>query len=152
VCSSELPPIAWHRDQLYLENCISLWNSAFFDFSLIIEGTTEKALKFIMSLKSIYNRNFGFIEQKMYFWTLQWVSSKKNSINWHHFTTKKISVDIFRVAPYMIMLVLHKDALFHSQLSITPRPSELVLFSFNFSLQNSDVYKLNPFGQNINKN
>jgi hypothetical protein len=27
----------------------------FFTFSLIIEGTTEKSLQFIMSLKSIYN-------------------------------------------------------------------------------------------------
>ncbi len=30
----------------------------FFAFSLIIEGTTEKVLKLIMPLKSIYNRNF----------------------------------------------------------------------------------------------
>jgi hypothetical protein len=52
-----------------------------FAFSLIIEGATEKVLKFIMPLKSIYNRNLGFIEQKMYFLTLQRVSSKKNSIN-----------------------------------------------------------------------
>ncbi len=29
------------------------------------------------------------------------------------FATKKISVDLFRAAPYMIMLVLHKDALSH---------------------------------------
>jgi hypothetical protein len=29
------------------------------------------------------------------------------------FATKKISVDLFRAAPYMLMLVLHKDALFH---------------------------------------
>jgi hypothetical protein len=34
---------------------------------LIIEGITEKVLQFIMPLKSIYNRNFSFIEQKMYF-------------------------------------------------------------------------------------
>jgi len=34
-----------------------------FAFSLIIEGTTEK----VLPLKSIYNINFGFIEQKMYF-------------------------------------------------------------------------------------
>jgi hypothetical protein len=53
----------------------------FFAFSLIIEGTTEKVLQFIMPLKSIYSRNFGFIAQKMYFLTLQRVSSKKNSIN-----------------------------------------------------------------------
>jgi hypothetical protein len=35
----------------------------FFAFSLIIEGTTEKVLQFIMPLKSISNQNFGFIEQ-----------------------------------------------------------------------------------------
>jgi hypothetical protein len=38
-----------------------------FEFSLIIGGTTEKVLQFIMPLKSIYNRNFGFIEQKCIF-------------------------------------------------------------------------------------
>jgi hypothetical protein len=38
-----------------------------FAFSSIIEGTTEKALQFIMIHKSIYNRNFGFIEQKNVF-------------------------------------------------------------------------------------
>jgi hypothetical protein len=43
------------------------WNSTFFAFSLIIEGTTEKVLQFIMLLKTIYNGNFGFIEQKKYF-------------------------------------------------------------------------------------
>ena len=38
-----------------------------FVFSLIIEGTTEEVLQFIMPLKSIYNQNLGFIEQEMYF-------------------------------------------------------------------------------------
>jgi hypothetical protein len=36
----------------------------FFTFSLITEGTTEKALQFILPLKSIYNKNFGFNEEK----------------------------------------------------------------------------------------
>jgi hypothetical protein len=62
-----------------------------FAFSLIIEGTTEKVLQFIKSLMSIYNRNFGFIEQKCIF----------------------NSVDLLRAAPYMLFLVLHQDALFH---------------------------------------
>ncbi len=52
--------------------------NAFFAFSFIIEGTTEKVLQFIMPLESIYSRNSGLIEQKMYFWTLQRVSSKEN--------------------------------------------------------------------------
>jgi hypothetical protein len=38
-----------------------------FAFSFIIEDTTEKVLQFIMPLKSIYNRNFGSIEQKCIF-------------------------------------------------------------------------------------
>ncbi len=38
-----------------------------FAFSLIIEGTTEKMLQFIMPLKTINNQNFGFIEQKKIF-------------------------------------------------------------------------------------
>jgi hypothetical protein len=33
---------------------------------------------------------------------------------------KKVSVDLFRAAPYMLMLVLHKDVLFHSvQVSVS---------------------------------
>ncbi len=39
------------------------WSSIF----LIIEGTTEKVLQFLMQLKSIYNKNLGFSEQKCIF-------------------------------------------------------------------------------------
>jgi hypothetical protein len=46
--------------------CLSMQHPVF-AFSLVKEGTTEKALKFIMLPNSIYNINFGFIEQKMYF-------------------------------------------------------------------------------------
>jgi hypothetical protein len=38
-----------------------------FAFSLVIEGTTEKVLQFMMPVKSIYNKNLGFIEQKKIF-------------------------------------------------------------------------------------
>jgi hypothetical protein len=38
-----------------------------FSFSLIIEGDTEKVLQFKMPLKSIWNKSFGFIEQKCTF-------------------------------------------------------------------------------------
>ncbi len=116
-------PLVRIRSSLLVTNILNVqklqpfvfeWNSTFSAFSLIIEGTTEKVLQLMLPLKSIYIINFGFIEHKMYFWTLQRVSSKKNSIYWHHFChEKKISVDIFRAAPYMLMLVLHKDVLFH---------------------------------------
>jgi hypothetical protein len=46
---------------------IDLMEQQVFAFSLIIEGTTEKVLQFIMPLESIYNRNFGFIKQKNVF-------------------------------------------------------------------------------------
>ncbi len=39
----------------------------FFAFLLVIEGTTEKVLQFMMQVKSIYNKNLGFIEQKNVF-------------------------------------------------------------------------------------
>ncbi len=53
----------------------------FFAFLSIIEGTTEEVLQFIIPLKSIYNRNFGFIEQKMYFLNTAKSFSMTNSIN-----------------------------------------------------------------------
>ncbi len=90
----------------------------FFAFSLIIEDTTEKVLQFIMPLESIYSGNFGFIEQKMYFWTLQRVSSKKNIIVWHYFYREKKSVDLLRAAPYIAALALQKDVLFHSKIQL----------------------------------
>ncbi len=40
------------------------WNSEFLIFSLIIEGTSKKVLKFLMLLGPIYNKNFHFNEQK----------------------------------------------------------------------------------------
>ncbi len=43
------------------------WNSTFFAFSLIIEGTTEKLLQFIIPLKSAYNENHNFNAQKWLF-------------------------------------------------------------------------------------
>jgi len=39
----------------------------FFAFSLIIEGTTEKVLQFIMPIKSIYNRNLVSLNNKCIF-------------------------------------------------------------------------------------
>ncbi len=70
-----------------------------FAFSLIIEGTTEKVLQTIMPLKSIYNQNLGFIEQKMYFWTAQRGLNNKISINWHHFCHENIFLVTFSELP-----------------------------------------------------
>jgi hypothetical protein len=44
------------------KNDIKQWNSTFLAFSLIIEGATEKVLQFIMPVKTIYNKNLGFVE------------------------------------------------------------------------------------------
>ncbi len=88
------------------------WNSKFFAFSLIIEGTTEKVLQFVMPIKSIYNQNLGFIEQKMYFWTQQRGLNKNIFID-IIFDMKIFSCVLFWAAPYRLMLVLNKDVLFH---------------------------------------
>ncbi len=42
--------------------------------------TFDSFTTFIIPLESIYSRNFGFIEQKMYFWTLQ--SFKQGKLYW----------------------------------------------------------------------
>ncbi len=55
------------------------------------------------------------------------------------FATKKISVNLFRAAPYMLMFILSKDALFHS-LSIPyifhknslPIPYKFLTIFYNF--------------------
>jgi hypothetical protein len=55
------------RAQCYKTFSRPYWNSTFFAVSLIIEGTKEKVLQFIMPLKSVFNQNLGFIEQKNVF-------------------------------------------------------------------------------------
>jgi hypothetical protein len=62
----------------------------FFAFSLIIEGTTEKVLQFIMPLKSIYSTNFGFIEQKRIFVDYREFQARKTLLIDIIFATKKI--------------------------------------------------------------
>ncbi len=52
----------------------------FFTFTLIIEGTTEKDLKFKMPLKSVCNRNFGSVKQKGIFEHLRRVKNRKRSV------------------------------------------------------------------------
>jgi hypothetical protein len=67
----------------------------------------------MMLLKSIYNRNFGFNEQKCIFEHYREFQARKSLLIDVIFTVKKVSVDLFRAAPFMLMLVLHKDTLFH---------------------------------------
>jgi hypothetical protein len=94
----------------------------FFAFSLIIEATTEKVLQFIMPLELIYSRNFGFIEQKMYFLnpTESFKQEKLYCLTLFLPFYLKKSVDLLRGAPYMLTLVLHEDALFHCSTSMLP--------------------------------
>ncbi len=48
--------IGSHLRTMPHKKCTGLeWNSAFFEVSLIIEGTTEKVLQFIMPLELIYS-------------------------------------------------------------------------------------------------
>ncbi len=75
------------------------WNSTFFWFSLIIEGTTEKVLQFIMPLRSIYNQSIGVIEQILFFRALQKGSNNKGSINGHYFCHKNIFLVTFLELP-----------------------------------------------------
>jgi hypothetical protein len=56
--------------------------------------------------QSINNRNFGFIEQKNIFEHYKEFQARKTSLIDIIFTMKIISVDLFRAATYMLMLVL----------------------------------------------
>ena len=90
----------WLRKTHYaISQMFKYWNSMFFDFTLIIEGTTEKVLQFIMPLRSIYNQNIGFIEQMLYFWALQKGSNNKGSIHWHYFCHENIFLVTFLELP-----------------------------------------------------
>jgi hypothetical protein len=71
----------------------------FFAFSLIIEGTTEKVLKFIMPLKSIHNRNFGLIEQKNVFLNPTESFKQEKLYQLALFLPQNISVDFFELSP-----------------------------------------------------
>ncbi len=67
--------------RLYFNYVLSkIMEQLVFAFALIIDGTTEKVLQFVMPLKSIYSQNLGFIEQMVNFCTPQRGSNKKNSI------------------------------------------------------------------------
>jgi len=84
-----------------------------FVFSFIIEGSTEKVLQFKITFKSIYNKNLCIIEQKSIleqFTEVQWILNLLIDII---FVMKFFSDDLFRAAPYCLMLVLNKDAMFH---------------------------------------
>jgi hypothetical protein len=74
-------------------------NNTFFAFWLIIEGDTEKVLQLIMQLKSIYSKKPWFHWTKMYFWTLQRGSNKKNSVEWHYFYNENLILMTFSELP-----------------------------------------------------
>ncbi len=90
-----------------------LWSNTIVKFSLIIEGATGKVLQFIMHLKLINNKNILLIEQKCIF-EPQKGQNKKKIIKITLFLSQNIfAVYLFRVAPYILIFVLHKGALFH---------------------------------------
>ncbi len=70
-------------------------------------GHHRKGVSICNATKTIYNQNLCFIEQKMYFWTPHRGSK---TLSWKYF-----SDNLFRAAPFRLMLVLHKDALFHCE-------------------------------------
>jgi hypothetical protein len=89
------------------------WNSTFYEFSLIIDGPTEKLLQFIIPLSQFTTETLVSWNKNVFLNTTE--SFKQENI--YKLTLflplKKVSVDLFRAAPYMLMLVLHKDVLFH---------------------------------------
>ncbi len=86
----------------YQNNEMLKWNSTLFNLSLIIEGTTEKVWKVIMSLKSTQNRNFYYNELKCMF-----EHCKKVKIKSQYYDSI-CSVYLFRAALYELIFAFHK--------------------------------------------
>ncbi len=78
------------------------WNTTFLQLSLITEGATEKVSQFILSLRSVYNKNECFNEQKCQ-------KLKNNFI----FTFLSCPVYLFRGALYELILELRIDLPFN---------------------------------------
>jgi hypothetical protein len=83
-----------------------------FAFSLIIEGNTEKILQSIMPVKSIYTKTLVLFNKKVFLNTAERFKQKK-IIDIIFAMKIFFSGNLFRAAPYRLMLELHKDALFH---------------------------------------
>jgi hypothetical protein len=66
-----------------------------------------------MPLKSICSKKLGFIEQKCIFEHYREVRTRKNLLIDIIFGFEFFSDSLFRAAPYRLMVVLHKGALFH---------------------------------------
>ncbi len=66
----------------------------------------EKVLQFMKILKSIYNNNLGFIEQKCIFEHYREIQTVKNLLNVIIFAMNFFG-DLFRAAFYWLMLVLN---------------------------------------------
>ena len=106
-----------------------------FTFLLIIEGTTEKVVQFIMPLKSIYNRNSGFIEQKCILEKYKKVKKKK-SISGLISAIKNVIVTFSEVPPIGLCLyccfivvsnIVHSNVIFlitlnHCHFDVTLAP------------------------------
>ncbi len=84
----------------------------FFAFFIKYRGRHRKGVAIYKPFKSIYNKNLDFIEQKMYWWKQLRGSNNKNLPIDIIFVMKFFSDDLFRVAPYSLMLVLNQDVLF----------------------------------------
>ncbi len=98
-----------------------------FAFSLIIEGTTEKVLQFSATLVNLQQKLWFRWTQNVLFEHNREIQARKTPLIDIIFAMKKKSVDLFRAAPYMLMLVVHKDALFHYPLFFLPLQ---LLFSY----------------------
>jgi hypothetical protein len=73
----------------------------------------KHSLQFKIPLKSIYIQIWASLNKKYIFEHNREFQARKTQLIDILFVMKKISVDLFRAAAYMLMLVLHKDALFH---------------------------------------
>jgi hypothetical protein len=69
-------------------------NITFINLSLIIEGATEKISQFVITLKSIRNKNVYFVEQKCIFENCEEAETFNNLKTYNSFVFKKLCVPL----------------------------------------------------------
>ncbi len=97
---------------IIIQLVLAQWNSTFLHFQLLQRAPQKRCCNLQCHLSPYKTKPSVSLNKKRIF--KHYNSYKKTSINKHYFCHKKNSDDLFRATLYRLMLVLHKDVLFHN--------------------------------------
>ncbi len=116
--------------------CWWQWSTMCFRLSYITEGATKKASNFIMPLKSIYNKNFYFIEDKCILEHCRKVEAIKKLFL--YFSFENCSVYHFRGALCELIFAIHKNVL-RNWKKMHPDSNGLIILKIVYVLKQNDA-------------